>query len=170
MSATSLADVNRRAKGWLGWALLLVVVTSLLAIGATRDTGPQTQQDRIDAITQRLACPTCDGESVFVSRATAAEAIRAEVARQVATGQRTNDEIVGYIEERFGGQVLLVPRSTGLDALVWALPAAVAICAIAALAFAFRRWHLAAGEIAAPTDDDRARVAEALRQEHGDEP
>jgi cytochrome c-type biogenesis protein CcmH/NrfF len=25
-----------------------------------------TQGDRIDAITKRIACPTCDGESVYV--------------------------------------------------------------------------------------------------------
>lgn len=170
MATPTVSTWNRRAKGWLGWALLLVAVSSLLAVGATRDTGPQTQQDRIDSITRRLACPTCDGESIFVSRATAAEAIRAEVARQVATGQRTDDEILAYVEERFGGQVLLVPRATGIDALVWALPAAVAICAIAALAFAFRRWQLAAAGISGPTDDDRALVAEAQRREHGDEP
>jgi cytochrome c-type biogenesis protein CcmH len=157
---------NRRAKGGIGWAVLLIVLVGLLAVGSTRDTGPQTQQDRIDAVAKRLACPTCDGESIYVSRAPAAEAIRNEVARQVATGVRTNDEIVAYVEERFGGQVLLVPRATGLDALVWALPAAVFVCAVAGLAVAFRRWKRAAGAVGDPTDADRALVADALRQEH----
>lgn len=97
------------------WLAMLLLVALLLVVGASRTGGPKTQQDRIDAITAVLACPTCSGESVFVSRAAAAESIRAEVARQVAAGLRTDEQIVGYIEQRFGGQVLLVPRASGVS-------------------------------------------------------
>jgi cytochrome c-type biogenesis protein CcmH/NrfF len=113
--------------------------------GSVRDSGPLTQQDRIDAITKRVACPTCDGESVYVSRAAAAQAIRAEVARQVGDGLSTDDEIVAYIADRFGGQVLLVPRGSGIDALVWVLPVVVAVALVAALASSFRRGAVATG-------------------------
>ena len=109
---------------------MFLLVALLLVVGASRTGGPKTQQDRIDAITAVLACPTCSGESVFVSRAAAAESIRAEVARQVAAGLRTDEQIVGYIEQRFGGQVLLVPRASGVDALVWALPVAALVFSI----------------------------------------
>ncbi len=123
------------------WASIIAVSIAMLAFGSLRDSGPLTQQDRIDVITKRIACPTCDGESVFVSRATSAQSIRAEVARQVGDGVRTDDEIVGYIADRFGGQVLLLPRTTGIDALVWILPAIVAVVLIAGLWLAFRRWR-----------------------------
>ena len=118
-----------------------ILTVSLLAVGSTRDNGPLTQGDRIDAITKRIACPTCDGESVYVSRATAAEAIRKQVARDVATGARTDTEIIGAIADSFNAQVLLVPSATGLDSLVWVLPIAVLVCAIAGLSVAFRRWR-----------------------------
>jgi cytochrome c-type biogenesis protein CcmH/NrfF len=95
-----------------------------------------------------------------VSRASAAEALRAEIARQVAAGQRTDDEIIAYVEARFGGQVLLVPRATGLDALVWALPVAVLVASLAALTAAFVRWRRRDEMV--PSDDDRAIVAQAL--------
>ena len=36
----------------LGWAALLVVVV-FLVVGATRTAGPQTQEDRVDDLTQR---------------------------------------------------------------------------------------------------------------------
>ena len=129
----------------LAWAGLLVVTAALLVFGSVRDSGPLTQQDRIDAITKRVACPTCDGESVYVSRAAAAQAIRAEVARQVGDGLSTDDEIVAYIADRFGGQVLLVPRGSGIDALVWVLPVVVAVALVAALASSFRRGAVATG-------------------------
>lgn len=121
------------------WALVLIVTVALVVFGTVRDTGPLTQQDRIDTITKRIACPTCDGESVYVSRAAAAQAVRAEVARQVGDGVKTDDEIVAYIADRFGGQVLLVPRGSGIDALVWVLPVVVAVALVTALAMSFRR-------------------------------
>lgn len=123
------------------WALIAVVTVGSLVLGSLRDSGPLTQQDRIDAVTKRIACPTCDGESVFVSRASAAHAIRAEVARQVGDGVRTDDEIVAYIADRFGGAVLLVPRGEGLDAAIWILPVLLAVVLIVGLAAAFRRWR-----------------------------
>ena len=54
------------------WLAMFLLVAVLLVFGSTRTGGPQTQQDRIDYLTAVLACPTCSGESVFVSRAVAA--------------------------------------------------------------------------------------------------
>lgn len=159
----SASKLNRALKRWPGWLLLALAAFLLLAVGVSRENGPQTQQERIDAIGKRLACPTCDGESVFVSRASSAESIRNEIARQVGAGKLSDDEIVAYIEESFGGDVLLVPRSTGVDALVWALPVAVAVAAIAGLAVAFRRWKSQTLLVATP--EDEALVADLRGEE-----
>ncbi|MFM8958472.1 MAG: cytochrome c-type biogenesis protein CcmH [Actinomycetota bacterium] len=131
----SLTPAARR----IAWAVVLVATLVLLVFGAGRNTGPLTQQERIDVITKRIACPTCDGESVFVSRASAAQAIRAEVARQVGDGVKTDDEIVAYVADRFGGQVLLVPRGSGIEALVWVLPVVLAVVLVGVLIVLFRR-------------------------------
>lgn len=142
------------------WVVMAVITGLLLAVGASRDGGPRTQQERIDGIAKRLACPTCQGESVYVSRASAAVALRDEIARQVGNGERSDDEIVAFVEQRFGGQVLLVPRSSGIDALVWALPIAALICALAGLAMAFRCWRVS-GEFVV-SDAERELVDKAL--------
>ena len=143
------------------WVAMAIVVGLLLVVGANNNSGPLTQQERIDEISQRLACPTCQGESVYVSRAPAAVSLRDEIARQVGGGERTDVEIVAFVEQRFGGQVLLVPRSSGIDALVWALPVTALICALAGLAFAFRRWRVS-GDVEV-SDSDRKIVDEAMR-------
>ncbi len=130
----------KKLKSWPVWMLMGVIVVALLAVGATKDSGPRTQGDRIDAISKRLACPTCDGESVYVSRASAAEAIRTQVARDVASGKLTDNQIIAGIARTFNAQVLLVPRATGLDSLVWVLPIAALVCSVVGLAMAFRRW------------------------------
>ena len=150
----------RRIKSWPVWMLMGLVVVVLLTIGSTRDDGPRTQSERIDAISKRVACPTCDGESVYVSRASAAESIRNQIARDVAAGKLADDQIIANIATAFQAKVLLVPRATGFDALVWVLPIAVGVCAVAGLAAAFRRWRLQQGAV--PSDDDRALVEELL--------
>jgi cytochrome c-type biogenesis protein CcmH len=150
------------------WMLMALITVSLLAVGTTRDTGPLTQGDRIDAITKRVACPTCDGESVFVSRASAAEAIRKQVAREVAAGEKSDTEIIGSIAQSFNAQILLVPRATGLDSLVWVLPIAVLVCAVAGLAMAFRKWRRQ--NTAGASGDDFALVNKLLADEVGVDP
>jgi cytochrome c-type biogenesis protein CcmH len=149
----------KKVKGPAGWTVLAVVVVALLAIGIGGDTGAPTAEERVESISKRLACPICDGESVFESRNNSSAAIRTEIKQQVAAGTASDDDIIDFIEQRYGGRVLLVPRSTGFDALVWALPAFAAVCAIAGLTVAFRRWKRAADTV--PTDDDRVLVAEA---------
>jgi cytochrome c-type biogenesis protein CcmH len=150
------------------WMLMALITVSLLAVGTTRDKGPLTQGDRIDAITKRVACPTCDGESVYVSRASAAESIRKQVAREVAAGEKSDTEIIGSIANSFNAQILLVPRATGLDSLVWVLPIAVFVCAVAGLAVAFRKWRRQ--NTTGATGEDFALVNKLLAGDVGVDP
>jgi cytochrome c-type biogenesis protein CcmH len=161
----SASSINRRVKGTAGWLALLFVVVGALAVGATRDPGPQSAGDRVDSISRRIACPECDGESVYESRSRASEAIRTEIRSQVNAARATDDEIIDFVADRFGGEVLLVPRSSGIEALAWALPVAALVVGVTALAFAFRRWWVEAAAIPAPTDDDIALVADARAAE-----
>jgi cytochrome c-type biogenesis protein CcmH len=147
----------KQAKRWPGWALLAVVVIAVFAIGLGRSSKP-TEDDRVDAIAKKLACPICDGESVFESRNTASTNIRNEIRAQVQDGQLSNDQIITYFVQR-DSRLLLVPRATGIDSLVWALPVFAGVCALAGLAFAFRRWSRAADTV--PTPEDRELVAAA---------
>lgn len=168
--AAGHSSLNRRVKQWWGWVMLLFVVAGLLAVGVSRDSGPQTQGDRVDAISKRVACPICDGESVFESQNSASRAIRNQVGELVSENDLDDAEVIAFIETRYGAQVLLVPRSTGFDALIWVLPAVGFICGVAGLIVVFRRWKREAAAIGDPTDEDRALVAAALRdEEHGAE-
>jgi len=141
------------------WILMLLLTVGLLVFGTMRDRGPLTQQGRIDAISQQLACPTCNGESIYVSRAPAAEAIRNEIAREVAAGQSSDDQIVAVIEQSFPGSVLL-PRTDGVESLIWILPVVALVGGLCVLALVFRRWKNAA--ILNASDEDFAIVDAAF--------
>ena len=158
------SDLNRRLKGWPGWAALLVVVVALLAIGVSRDSGPQNQRERIDAISKRLACPTCDGESVFESRASSSENLRNEIARLVAEAELTDDQIVQRIDGNYTQDLTLTPDASGLEGLAWILPVVVAILAVGGLAFAFRHWRSVIDRRA--SEEDRELVAAAIAASH----
>jgi cytochrome c-type biogenesis protein CcmH len=156
------SELNRRAKGWPGWIVLAFVVVGLVAFGATRDTGPRTPDERIESISKRLACPICQGESVYESRNTASNQIRVAVRQSVNEGIRTDEQIIQDITVRYEGEELLVPTADGIEALAWALPATAFVVGVTGLTLAFRRWQLAARQLGSATDEDYELVAAAL--------
>jgi len=158
----SSRDWNRRAKGWPGWLALALVVTALLFVGVSGDGGPPTDDERIESISKRLACPVCDGESVWESRNSASNDIREGVKRDVRDGALGDDEIIHRIVVAYNGEELLVPTADGIEALAWALPAAAFVAGIFGLAFAFRRWQVSSRRLGSATDDDYALVSDAL--------
>ena len=129
---------------------------TLLLVGTLRSTGPQSETDRIDAITKRVACPVCSGESVFESRNAAAVNIHNKVEDLVEAGTLSDAEIIAAIQQDSEVQLLLVPKRSGIDALAWALPVAAGVVAFVGLGLAFRRWKQAADTV--PSDEDRALV------------
>ncbi len=137
------ASINRSVKRWPGWLLLGVVAAVLLAVGVSGGNGVSDPGERADALAQRVACPVCDGESVYESRTRASINLRNEITALVNEGRLSDDEILAEIQSAFPTDILLVPPADGVNALVWALPAGVAICAVAGLVVAFRRWRRA---------------------------
>jgi len=156
-------SVVRVARSGAGWALVVTVFVGLVAYGATRSAGPQTQEDRVDEITSQVACPICDGESVFESRNSASRAIRNEVDQLVRDNELSDQQILRRIENSYGNEVMLVPEPTGFDAIAWIAPIIVAVLAVGGLVAAFWRWRRLAGTAGRPTDADRRLVATALQ-------
>lgn len=159
-----------RLKRWPGWVLLAFVVVGFLAVGATRDSGPRTPDERVEAISKRVACPVCQGESVFESRHPTSENIKDAIQERVQQGVLSDDEIIQSIVSARQGQELLVPTADGIEALAWALPATAFVVGAAGLTVAFRRWQRNSAALAPATEEDFQLVAEALRvEERADE-
>jgi cytochrome c-type biogenesis protein CcmH len=112
----------------------------------------------VKRVASEVRCPTCRQLSAAESDAPAAEAVRVAIAKHVEQGE-SDQEIRGFLVSTYGDDILLKPGGSGVAGLVWALPVAAFVCALAGLAIAFRRWHRAEVD---PTADDRALVARAL--------
>lgn len=154
-------------KSWPAWVLLVFVLVGFLAVGATRDAGPRTPAERVEAISKRVACPVCKGESVYESRHPTSENIKEAIDDRVDEGVLSDDEIIQSIVGARGGQELLVPTADGVEALAWALPATAFVVGVAGLTIAFRRWQRNSASLAPATEADFELVAEALRSESG---
>ncbi|HVE47959.1 MAG TPA: cytochrome c-type biogenesis protein CcmH [Acidimicrobiales bacterium] len=150
-------------RRWFSYAVLLVIVCTALFLGTGRGDGPATAAERADHISSEVRCPTCEGLSAAESESPASLAIRKEIRRRVDSGQ-SDDEIRSFLVGRYGHDILLRPGATGIAALVWALPVAVLVCALAGLAVAFRRWRARAALDGIATPDDRLLVDQALHR------
>ena len=116
-------------KRWPGWLLMLGAVVALVMVASLRSHGVRSENDRIDSITKRIACPVCSGESVFESRNAASVNIHNKVEDLVHEGKLSDSEIIASVQRDSGVQLLLVPERTGFDALAWALPVAAGVVA-----------------------------------------
>jgi cytochrome c-type biogenesis protein CcmH len=159
----SRVALNRRIKRWPGWLLLLLVVASSLAVGVSRDSGPRTPEERIVALEKRLSCPVCSGESVYESRNTGSVQIRELIRQQVTDGGLSDQQIIdGIVNGPVEGVELLVPRSSGVEALAWVLPSTAFVVGAAGLMVAFRRWQASARALGSASAEDYALVEAAM--------
>ena len=151
-------------KRWPAWVLLVLVVVGFLAVGATArrraehaESGPRRSSSASPA--RSATARACSSRAT-----TASENIRTAIAPLVDAGraQRRRDHRPHRAALR-RPRACSCPRPSGFDALVWALPVAALVCAVAGLASTFRRWRREAADDHDPTDDDRELVAAALR-------
>jgi cytochrome c-type biogenesis protein CcmH len=140
---------------------MAVVLAVAFAIGAQGRSGPMTESQRVRHIASEIRCPTCRNQSAAESDAAAAKAVREEIGRRVRAGEG-DGEIVGFMVSRYGSDILLKPKSTGVASLVWVLPVVAVVVALAGLTVAFRRWRTRPG--VQVSDEDRALVERELER------
>ncbi|MGQ0744128.1 MAG: cytochrome c-type biogenesis protein [Acidimicrobiales bacterium] len=141
----------------LGWPVLLAVVLVALVVGGRPAGGPRTLEERVQEVSDQVRCPTCRGLSAAVSDAPAAEAIREEVRRRLASGE-SEEAVVDYLVASFGRDIVLLPPAEGPGLLVWLLPAGGALATVAILGTVALRRRRPSLE---PTEADRALVEAA---------
>ena len=131
-------------RGRLVWLVMGMVLVTALVIGARGRSGPPTENQRVQRIASQVRCPTCRELSAAESDAAAAKAVRTEIRRRVRAGEG-DGHIIAF-----------------LVSLVWVLPVAALVCALAGLGVAFWRWRARPGVSVSP--EDRALVERELER------
>lgn len=97
----------------------MVLSTAALALDPSEMLEDPEQEARARALDHALRCVVCQSESVASSNAQWAIDARQVIREQVAAGQ-SNAQIVDFFVERYGEFVLMTPRTSGSNWMLWA--------------------------------------------------
>ena len=117
--------------------IALVSAAALLLIGATVDQDALETKVREVALT--LRCVVCQSESLWESRSETARQMREIIRERLVQGQ-SPDEVRAYFLSRYGDYILLAPRKSGLNWLLWAGPFVALMLGGIFLYRTLRRW------------------------------
>lgn len=80
---------------------------------------------RLEALTREVAaqlrCPVCQGNSIGDSPSELAQEMKGVVREQLASG-KSPEEVKGYFVAKYGEWVLLEPKASGFNLVVYLLP------------------------------------------------
>ena len=152
-------------KRFLITAILFLIAAPVVAAAGTVEE--QTIDIRTREIAKTLRCTVCQSESVFESQAPLAQQMREVIRGRVAQGQ-SDEEIRAYFLSRYGDYILMEPRRTGLNWLIWAGPFFLLFIGGVFLYRTLARWTAqtasAPPEDLPPLDDvSRQRIERELR-------
>lgn len=116
-------------------AIAILLLTALAAACSGREA---TLEERAYALDKQLMCPVCDGQTIDQSNAQIALDMKSVLREKLAAGE-SEEQIKAYFEARYGAAALASPPASGFTAVVWAVPPAVIVLGIAALAIAMTR-------------------------------
>jgi len=139
--------------------VLIVVETHAVAQPASR---PVNEQDVYEVAAQ-LRCVVCQNLSVADSPSEMAGQMRAIVRERLEAGE-TPDQVRDYFVARYGEWILLAPRRSGFNLLVWGFPLAAVAVGFAVVAVLLRRWTRRRRVSGAPPAVDPA-MRERIRRE-----
>ncbi len=121
----------------LVWALCLIA-SPLFAVQPDEILADPALEARARGITAGLRCVVCRNESVDDSNAEIARDIRLMVRERLVAGD-SDEEAVQYMVDRFGEFVLLTPRATGSNLILWVAGPALLLIGLGIAVTSIRR-------------------------------
>lgn len=146
---------------------LLAALAAVLLIGAAADPADRlpdpAQEARAERLFDGFRCVVCQNESIADSQADLAGDLRRIIREQVAQG-RSDAEVKSFMVARYGEFILLKPRFSAGNAVLWLAPLLV-LLAGGGVFFARLRKPLAPE--AALTSEEEARLRRLISEDQG---
>ena len=115
---------------------------------------------RLKEISDELRCLVCQNQTIADSDAPLAVDLRRQTRAMIAAG-KSDEEIRGYMVERYGDFVLYKPPFNAVTAVLWVAPGLLVVGGLAGLVVMLRRRRAQAAAPAAP-DPAKLRDIAAL--------
>ncbi len=140
--------------------LVLLSAASAQAVQPDEILDDPALEARARAISKELRCLVCQNQSIDDSNAELARDLRILVRERLVAGD-ADEEVIRYVQSRYGDFVLLRPPFKPATYVLWIGPAVIfAVAAVGVIAF-FRR-RAATAEAAPPLSEEERRRLEAL--------
>jgi cytochrome c-type biogenesis protein CcmH len=150
---------------------VVIAVTIMLAalLWTVRPASASHVSDEtVHDVAAELRCVVCQNLSVADSPSEMAAQMRAIVRERLEAGE-TPAQVREYFVARYGEWILLAPRRTGFNLLVWGFPIAAVVVGLVIVALLLRRWTRRQRDATTlPTVD--AAMSERIRRELESEP
>ena len=102
-------------------AFLFLISLCLVGVMAAKEARPNEDpqiEQRMKHLTEQLRCLVCQSETLSESHAEWAETVRREIREQMKAG-KSDQEIVGFLTDRYGDFVLYKPPVKTTTYLLW---------------------------------------------------
>lgn len=119
-------------------------------------------EDRARELSKGLRCLVCRNESIDESNAELARDLRLLVRERLVEGD-SDAEVIDYLVARYGEYVLLTPRATGANLLLW-WAAPILLVGGLGIALFYVRSRKDADVAEGLTEEEKARLAELTKQ------
>ena len=145
--------------------LTTLIVCAALAIPAFAVQPSEVLDDpvlekRARDLSAGLRCMVCQNQSIDDSDAELARDLRVLVRERLVAGE-TDEKVIDYVVSRYGEFVLLRPRFSMRNAMLWATPAILFLLGGGALMiYASRRRRVAPSTL---SDEEESRLREILK-------
>ena len=130
----------------LALALLIVGVSSALAIDTGKAFDDPELQARYEKIIDEVRCLKCQNQTIKDSNAFLAGDLRREIRRMLDEG-KDDDEIFEFLVARYGEFALYRPRASGKTLILWLAPVLLLFGGAVVL------WRILKRRMAMPIDD-----------------
>ena len=134
-------SLGRGLSSWL--AILALVLGLLVPAGAAAVLPDEVLEDpvlegRARDLSQLIRCLVCQNESIDTSNADLARELRILVRERLTAGD-SDQEVLDFLVARYGDFVLLRPRMTPANYLLWFGPLLLLLIGLAGVVLYFRR-------------------------------
>jgi cytochrome c-type biogenesis protein CcmH len=130
----------------LGMLTVLLLAATAFAVDNEEPLEDPALQARYETIVEDVRCLKCQNQSIKDSNAFLAGDLRREIRRMLVEGY-TDEEIFGFLVDRYGDFALYEPRFSGKTLILWIGPA------VFLLGGAFVLINIVRRRMALPIDD-----------------
>ena len=144
-------------------ALILwcVMATAAFAVEPDEILDDPVLEERARELSKGIRCLVCRNESIDESNAELARDMRLLLRERLVAGD-SDDEVIGFLVDRYGEYVLLTPRATGANLVLW-LAAPAMLLLGGGMALVYLRSRARPTEAAGLSEDEKSRLAELMR-------